>query len=84
MAHDPVYDVLYIDEARHCTLLAGGLSRQDAFERARAEARERHSPRLFLRGSDSFPRSQAVVIIRSGPTRSSESPGVAADGEPPS
>jgi hypothetical protein len=75
-----MYDVLYIDEARRCTLLAGGLSRADAFERARSEARERRSPRLFLRGSDSFPRGQAVVIIRSGPTRSTERPNAAGEG----
>jgi hypothetical protein len=75
-----MYDVLYVDEARRCTLLAGGLSRQEALERARAEARERRSPRLFLRGSESFPRGQAVVIIRSGPTRSTERPNDAGDG----
>ena len=79
-----MYDVLYVDEARRCTLLAGGLSRQEALERARAEARERHSPRLFPRGSDSVPRGQAVVIIQSGPTRSSERPPAGADGDSPS
>jgi hypothetical protein len=69
-----VYDVLYIDEASRCTVLAGGLSKDAALETARAEAKRRNSPRLFLRGSDSFPRSHAVVIIRSGPTRSTDRP----------
>lgn len=69
-----MYDVLYIDEASRCTRLAGGLSRADALDTAREEARKRRSPRLFLRGSDSFPRSHAVVIIRSGPERSADVP----------
>ncbi len=62
--------MLYIDEASRCSTLAAGLSRADALELARAEARERRSARLFLHGSDGVPRHNAVVIIRSGPDRS--------------
>ena len=65
-----MYDVLYIDEASHCTVLAAGLSRDDALETARSESKRRNASRLFLHGSDSFPRRHAVVIIRSGPDRS--------------
>jgi hypothetical protein len=70
-----VYDVLYIDEAGRLSVLAAGLTRDAALEMARSEAKQRNSARLFLRGSDSFPRSNAVVIIRSGPERPADAAG---------
>ena len=78
-----MYDVVYIDEGEHCAVLAAGLSRESAVETARAEAKRRGAPRMFLRGSISFPRGRAVVIIRSGPRRSSQGSAPDGDGERP-
>jgi hypothetical protein len=62
-----MYDVIYLDGKSHPRLLAMGLNRESAAGVARAEARRRHAGRMFLAGSESVPRSHAVVIIRSGP-----------------
>jgi hypothetical protein len=63
-----MYDVLYFDHTSHCRVLATGLSHDAAVERARSEARTRRAGRMFLAGSDSVPRRNSVVIIRSGPS----------------
>jgi hypothetical protein len=62
-----VYDILYFDHASHCRVVASGLSHDAAVERARSEARRLRAARMFLKGSASVPRRNAVVIIRSGP-----------------
>jgi hypothetical protein len=62
-----MYDVIYLDTNSRARVLAKGLSRESAAEVARAEARRRHTGRMFLAGSESVPRSHAVVVIRSGP-----------------
>lgn len=62
-----MYDVLYLDKDHHCKVVASGLDREAAADVARAEAKRRHVGRMFLSGSASMPRTNAVVIIRSGP-----------------
>lgn len=62
-----MYDVLYRDNANQCTVLASRLGREAAVEVARDEARRRGVARMFLRGSASVPRGEAILIIRTGP-----------------
>jgi hypothetical protein len=60
-----VYDVLYLDQARHQRVIAAGLGRDSAVTLARAEARRRHVGRMFLAGSDPSPQGDLVVIVQS-------------------
>jgi hypothetical protein len=62
-----MYDVLYMDRSSHCKVVATGLGRGSAAEVARAEAQRRRASRMFLAGSAFIPRTNAVLVIRSGP-----------------
>jgi hypothetical protein len=62
-----MYDVLYMDRGSHCKVVATGLGKEPAAELARAEAQRRRASRMFLAGSASIPRRNAVLVIRSGP-----------------
>ena len=62
-----MYDVLYIDDAKRCRIVASRLERDAAADLARNEARRRHASRMFLAGSARAPQSRAVLVIRSGP-----------------
>ena len=62
-----MYDVLYFDGNHRCNVVATRLSREEAEQIAREEARRHHAARMFLAGSAAVPRTNAVVIIRSGP-----------------
>ncbi len=62
-----MYDVLYLDQARHTSVIGSGLARTSAVALARAEARRRRVGRMFLCGSDPAPRADMVVIVESRP-----------------
>ena len=60
-----MYDVLYLDQARHQRVIAAGLGRESAVTLARAEARRRRVGRMFLAGSDPSPQGDLVLIVQS-------------------
>jgi hypothetical protein len=60
-----VYDVLYMDQDRGRQVLASGLAREAACERARTEARRRRVGRMFLAGSEPRAGEKLVVIVDS-------------------
>ena len=65
-----MYDVLYMayrDGAEHRTVVATGLDREAACERARVEARKRNAGRMFLAGSEPGPIGAVVLIVESAP-----------------
>jgi hypothetical protein len=62
-----MYDVLYLNDAKRCSILATGLTREVAMDVARVEARRHNVGRMFIAGSANLPRSNAVLVIRSGP-----------------
>jgi hypothetical protein len=62
-----MYDVLYSHHPSPCTVLASCTRREEAIDVARAEARRRHLPRMFLTGSPAIPFGDSILIIRSGP-----------------
>lgn len=57
------YDVLYLDQASHPSVIAAGLARESAVTLARAEARRRRVGRMFLAGSEPSPRGELVLIV---------------------
>jgi hypothetical protein len=65
-----MYDVLYLayrEGAEHRTVVASGLSRDDACDLARTEARKRNAGRMFLAGSEPGPIGDVVLIVESEP-----------------
>jgi hypothetical protein len=60
-----VYDVLYLDRARHQSVLGASLARGPAVDLARAEARRRRVGRMFLAGSELAPRGELILIVES-------------------
>ena len=62
-----MYDVLYMDRASQCKVVATGLGKEPAAAIAREEALRRRASRMFLAGSASIPRTNAILVIRSGP-----------------
>jgi hypothetical protein len=58
-----MYDVLYLDHTRRGKLVATGLEKHAACERARAEARKRGVGRMFLAGSEMSPVGDCIVIV---------------------
>jgi hypothetical protein len=60
-----VYDVLYLDQTSHESVIATGLARESAVTIARAEARRRRVGRMFLAGSEPSPRGELVLIVQS-------------------
>lgn len=62
-----MYDVLYLDQASHCSVLGSRLNKESAAQLARSEARGRHAARMFLSGSAFIPKCQAVLVVKTGP-----------------
>ncbi|MGH2590759.1 MAG: hypothetical protein ACRDGW_08180, partial [Actinomycetota bacterium] len=60
-----VYDVLYLDQTSHQSVIAAGLAREPAVTLARAEARRRRVGRMFLAGSEPSPQGELVLIVES-------------------
>ena len=60
-----MYDVLYLDRARHTSVIAASLPRGSAITVARDEARQRKVGRMFLCGSEPAPRADMIVIVES-------------------
>jgi hypothetical protein len=60
-----VYDVLYLNRARHTSVLGAGMARGPAVTLARSEARSRRVGRMFLCGSEPAPRAELILIVES-------------------
>ena len=58
-----MYDVLYLDGRMGQRVVASALDRETACQVARDEAHRRGAARMFLAGSASVPRSNAVLIV---------------------
>lgn len=61
-----MYDVLYLDRARSCQVLAANLEREGAAKLARDQARRHKACRMFVSGSALVPRENAVLVVRAG------------------
>jgi hypothetical protein len=61
-----MYDVLFMQRTRGCTIVASRVERESAARIARQEARSRRVSRMFLAGSACVPHTDAVLIVRSG------------------
>ena len=59
-----MYDVMYLDRSHRRAVVARRLSRREAVDCARAEARRRRVGRMFLTGSEQP--ASCVVIVESG------------------
>lgn len=64
-----MYDVVYLDRAQRRRVLAAGLGRDGAVMLARAEARRLRVGRMFLCGSEPWPRSEVILIVEEGQQR---------------